>query len=497
MDMTATYHKAESVYNQLAEMIAHLKEIAPEFCADPEKRKSAVFNREQKAELDLFLKEHPALNDPRAMFLGGFPPKVKEDICQWKYYDDAVFFYNLLLRFEHKLDIEDVLGTIKEKPFVSLNSNWDLTNIYILPRVRSIHDALDLVSEEDKQKHWSTDWNAGINQNLKNIFYVERQELQLRGKEYKIRNVVLSSALFEDKKYLRIAVSPIVADAELDVHYYEEEDHGVKGLRFSVHGLKNAERVHKRIEAAFLEACRKDADVAVFPEMLGDEKLLEPTGQFSSMIDSMIEKAEKERCAAPYLTLMPTWWHDGRNELYVISDKSERLCIQQKQKPFNLEKDGVEYTEALTYTEPEVQIVHIDGIGRITFPICKDLLVPDYSDMLISVLRSTFAICPSFSPKKTQFDLGAAKGTPYGCYIIWLNTCSAMEDMGTGDKSVDHIGWISCPLVKNSLQKLCPNCGGDCGSDSDVCLFIVQVSLDRDSPGAIVSDHIHIQYPEQ
>lgn len=231
--------------------------------------------------------------------------------------------------------------------------------------------------------------------------------------------------------------------------------------------------------------------------MLGDEKLLEPTGQFSSMIDSMIEKAEKERYAAPYLTCMPTWWHDGRNELYVISHKSERLCIQQKQKPFNLGKDGLEYTEALTYTEPEVQIIHIDGIGRITFPICKDLLVSDYSGMLISVLRSTFAICPSFSPKKTQFDLGAAKGTPYGCYIIWLNTCSAVEDAGLGDKSVDHIGWISCPLVENSLQKLCPNCGGDCGSDSDVCLFIVQVSLDRDSPGAIVSDHIHIQCPEQ
>lgn len=238
MDMIATYHKAESVYNQLAEMIAHLKEIAPEFCADPEKRKSAVFNREQKAELDLFFKGHPALNDPQAMFLGGFPPEVKEDICQWRYYDDAVLFYNLLLKFECKLDIEDVLGTIKEKPFVSLNSNWEITGIYILPRVRSIHDVLDPASEEDKQKHWSTDWNAGINQDLKNIFYVERQELQLRGKEYKIKNVVLSSALFEGKNYLRIAVSPIVSDAELDVHYYEEENHGVKGLRFSVHGLK-------------------------------------------------------------------------------------------------------------------------------------------------------------------------------------------------------------------------------------------------------------------
>lgn len=495
MDMIATYYKAESVYNQLAEMIAHLKKIAPEFCADPEKRKSSVFSREQKAELGLFFKEHPELNDPRAMFLDGFSPKLKESICQWKYYNDAIFFYNLLLRFERELDIEDVLGTIKEKPFVSLNSNWEMTDIYILPRVRSIHDSLDPAGEEDRQKHWSTDWNAGINQDLKSIFYVERQELRLRGKEYKIRNVVLSSALFESKNYFRIAVSPIVSDAELDVHYYEEEDRGVKGLRFSVHGLKNVERVHRRIEAAFLEACRKDADVAVFPEMLGDEELLEPTGQFSPMIDSMIEKAEKEGHVAPYLTLMPTWWHDGRNELYVISDKGERLCIQQKQKPFNLKKDGVEYTEALTYTKPEVQIVHIDGIGRITFPICKDLLVPDYSDMLISVLRSTFAICPSFSPKKTQFDLGAAKGTPYGCYIIWLNTCSAMEDVETRDKSMDHIGWFSCPLVEDSLQKLCPNCSGDCGNDSDVCLFIVQVSLDRDSPRAIVGDHIHVQSP--
>lgn len=493
MGMIAIYWQAESVYNALAEMIAHLKEIAPELCAEPEKRNSAVLNENQQAELDSFFDEHPELDNPKALLRNGFPQALNKEIFQWKHYNSAVFFYKFLLRFEGSLDIEEVLETIKEEPFLSLNSNWEQTGIYILPRVRSIHDSLDPANDEGKQKHWSTDWNTGINQDLGNTFYIERRELQVRGKEYKIKNIVLSSALFEGKDYLRIAVSPVVSDADLDVHYYEEEYLGAKGLRFSVHGLKNADRVHKRTEAAFLEACRRDAHVMVFPEMLGDEQLLEPTSEFSAMIDSMIEKAEAEGCAAPYLTLMPTWWHGGCNELYVISDKNKRLCIQQKQNPFNQGKDGADYTEALNDTELEVQIVHIDGVGRITFPICKDLLVEDYDKLLLSVIRSTFAICPSFSPGKTQFDLGAEKGKPYGCYILWLNTCSAMEHVGAGEGPMNHIGWFSCPLVEDSLQKLCPNCGGVCGKDSDACLFIAEVSLNRDRPGVTVSEHIHIQ----
>lgn len=493
MSVEVARSTVDSVCNQLASMIVHLKEIAPDFYASPETRRSAVLSEAQEKAINELLSAHPALKEPGGMLRGGFPFSAEDAIRHWEYYNEPVPFFHLLRAVEEKLDIEETLKLIGERPFVSLNSNREETDIYILPRVRSIHDPLTPDDGEDEEapqrKHWAGEWNYGINQDLKNIFYVESEDLTIRGVTYTIRNIVLTSPILEDKDDFMIALSPVVSDAELDKRYSKEKSGDTPIRYFSVHGIKNAERVHGRIKSSFLEACQAGADMAVFPEMLGDAWLLEPDKQFSSMIDSMIEEAEEQEHPAPHLTLMPTWWHDGRNELYVISNKNERLCIQQKQNPFILEEGGQEYLEKLACANHEVQILHIDGFGRITFPICKDLLVQDYGDLLIKVLHSTFAICPSFSPGKTQFDLTAAKGRPYGCYMIWINTCSAVE----GKEPPDHVGWIACPFPKEAEQRLCPDCKGNCGEDSSPCLFLIRISLDREHPDVEVKAHIHIR----
>lgn len=489
MVATATHSTVDGVCSQLADMIAHLKEIAPEFYASPEIRGSAVLSETHQKAIYEFLNTYPALNEPGFMLRNGFSAALEEAIRSWAYYNEPVPFFHLLLEIEEKLEIEELLKLIGEDPFVSLNGNRESTCIYILPRVRSIHDPLDLAGEDEESvlppRHWAGDWNAGINQDLKNIFYVEREDLMVRDTAYTIQNTVLTAPILEGKDHFAIALSPVVSDAELDKRCSQEERSGIPVRCFHVLGLKNAERVHARLRSSFLKACQIGADMAVFPEMLGDEELLEPDKLYSSVVDSMIQEAENQGYPAPHLTLMPTWWHDECNELYVISDKNERLCIQQKQNPFSLEEDGAEYMEALVNTKREVQILHIDGLGRITFPICKDLLVQDYSDMLIKTLHSTFVICPSFSPRKTQFDLTSLKGRQYGCYMIWLNTCSAVEE-----SPPDHLGWIACPYPKGAEQHLCPDCKGNCGADSDDCLFLIRISLDLEHPRVEVNPHI-------
>lgn len=490
MDVPAVHGALDSICCQLAEMIAHLKETAPDFYASPEMRGSAVLGEVQQKAVYDFFSAHPALNEPGFMLRNGFPASLADAIRGWAHYDEPVPFFHLLREIEGMLDIEDMLKLIGEDSFISLNSNRESTRIYILPRVRSIHDPVapagEMKEDAPHPKRWAWDWNAGINQDLKNIFYIEREDLVVRGAAYEIRNIILSAPILDGKDHFVIALSPVVSDAELDKRYSREESGGMTLRYFHVLGIKNAERTHRRLSSSFLKACQAGADMTVFPEMLGDAELLEPDELYSSAVDSMIQEAENQGYPAPYLTLMPTWWHDGRNELYVISGKNERLCVQQKQNPFSLEENGAEYMEALVNTRREVQILHIDGLGRITFPICKDLLVQDYSDLLIKILHSTFVICPSFSPGKTQFDLTSLKGRQYGCYMIWLNTCSAVEE-----KPPDHLGWIACPYPEGNERHFCPGCGGNCGTDSDVCLFLLQIGLDREHPTVEVQPHIH------
>ena len=507
-----------SIFNLVATMIQHLRECSPEFYTNPEERDSAYVSDEHNAAINEFLNAHPILTNPKAMLCGGIPDADVAAILNWEHYNEPIPLFFLLVDIVNVFDLDDILGMIANKSFIALNDNYNKTGIYILPRVRSIHDSIspanesgqdtgdetatgdadkgsgsksDPAEEGDAKPHkqWADTWAAGINQDFNNIYYLDQADLNLGGRfgQYSIRNTVLLDSIPYNKKFLLIALSPVVFDADFIINFSTKDSIGFSHGQFSVCGIKNSQRVHDRLRAAFGQACEVGADIVIFPEMLGDSELIRLDSTYSEAMDAMIKDAEAKGFAAPLMTLLPTWWHDNSNELYSISALNERLFVQQKQIPYNLLRanDKKEYTEALIHPKREVQVLHIDGLGRFTFPICKDLLEPDYQKLLIQTLHSTFVICPSYSQGKTQFDLASLSGRPFGCYIIWLNTCSAMHN-----KQPDHIGWIASPVVTEPQRNLCPRCKWKCGSDSDACLFLIRLSLDRFNQSVELEPHI-------
>lgn len=276
-------------------------------------------------------------------------------------------------------------------------------------------------------------------------------------------------------------------DAKLKVCYDYEKIPGGKQRLFSVNGFENPERIHERLRAAFLQACRESVDILAFPEMLGDAQLLSPDEEYSRMFDAFAQEAEDEGLPTPFLIIGPTWWHDHSNEAHVFTNVSDRVCVQQKQFSFNDSSKSGNPREDLREPRREVEVIHIPKLGRLTISICKDLLTDDYRDLLMRTLRSTICICPSFSPGKTKFDLQAPRDRGYGCYVLWMNTCSAYEK---NEPIPAYIGLISSPVPGLSEQYFVPRCYGRCGGDSNVCLFTVKLSLDRNEPSAVVNDHI-------
>ena len=490
MGQAAIRFDAESVFDELAVLIKQYKTIAPEMYNSPERRRATQLRTEQELALKSLYDANPELEEPVKLFITGFPQNLRENIESWKYYSDPDMLLELITRFEGKLYLDDVLRTIRQEPFQALNGNYEQTGIRILPNVRSVHDSRMCPADngaEQEQKHWAWEYNPGINQELRNIFYVENDDLVVRGVPCKLSNVVIDSIFLDGKKQITVAASPMAKNITFKMCFHTRIRDSAVEHRFTVNGLHNPERAWRRLEAAFLRACRNQADIVMFPEMLGDESFFQLGGKHAKRIDDLIDKAIEMGLSLPLLILMPTWWHEGHNELYIFSGKGELECIQRKFVPFIFRETdtNLEYVEDLVDVAPEVQLVHIDGLGRVAFMICRDMLEANYGKMLISALRSTLILCPSFSPHKTAFDLKDGLGRPNGCYIVWLNTCSALKT------EIKHVGWIASPITEEYVTRFCPKCAGYCGEDSDACLFLAQIGIGLENSSETVCRHIH------
>lgn len=117
---------------------------------------------------------------------------------------------------------------------------------------------------------------------------------------------------------------------------------------------------------------------------------------------------------------------------------------------------------------PEVNVLNIPWIGRIGIAVCADLLRTETMDLLVRTLHCNFIICSSYSPGKTLFSRICESSVSYGTTCIWLNTCSAPSE------PEDGVGVIAAP-GQNILLR--PKCGGNCGEDSAVCLFVTELDL--------------------
>ena len=243
-------------------------------------------------------------------------------------------YFSFLVRLDSAVYLDQILSSAPverlKTGFTALNSTVEETGLLLVPRVKSVSD--DDTSEEEVlfKRNWIGRWLPGMNQSLKNTYYMETSALAANGIHFSVRHRIVDNLVFHDRRYIRIAFSPLLRNPRLDVQCYK------KGGRvlFSVSDLSQKDEIKGREEAAFALACQEKADVLVFPEMLGDKGLVAPEEGYSEILDVFAIKAEKDGLQAPHIIFSPTWWHDRRNKLHAFDNMAWRLCIQQKQFPY-------------------------------------------------------------------------------------------------------------------------------------------------------------------
>lgn len=482
----------ENPFNILAQLIAALPRLDERLYQSKDIRDASTDTVNWDDKVYDLLTTFPEFKNVNALLRDGVTPETLERLQAWcKENSGFLPVLSLICGLDSVLRWDNIirssyLTVALKNGFEALNDNWDQTGIIVLPRVPSLNDPLDPagIDPDAPGKTWAHAWEPGINEELANIYYVEKDKLTANNKQYKAIHKVVMDWVPGDP--VLIAGSPIAKGAQLlEPVCYETEGRGC----FSIVGLNDPEYIRRRIKSAYKKAAEKGADFLIFPEMLGDASIFDPVEGASDFFTHLGEDMEEAGYSSPTLILPPTWWHDKRNQLHVIGGDGGYVCVQEKQNPFlyHCDKTDRNHLEDLQGTPPVIQVLHVPYIGRITFPICKDYLVVSYRELLARTLHSTLMLCPSYSKGKFSFNMSVPAELEYGCYSLWVNTCSALPDK---DLPPAYVGLIAAP----NLDLICrfePQCGGQCGSGDDACLFLVEIKRTVEAPRISLREHIY------
>ncbi len=404
------------------------------------------------------------------------------DIMDWLKVEDNYYLYRMMIcrldslvdidTLVHDYDVNNISSENTEHIFQGLNDNIAETGVIILPKVYAVKTEYVRRDKDGKDKSIvrkdADYWMDDLNKHLNNLYYVKMEQLE----GYKINNVIFSLPKEKiNSNFINIGVTPIckvpmLSLIKINDNIINYDEQGNESRSFSIEGIKEISTVENNYMQSYYLACDNDIDIFVAPEMLGTEKLTESDEY--GFNDCYMGNAK-----SPFLILAPTIWKDNSNVLNVFSKSGELLGKQYKQYPYEYKGTFGNCQENLVNTPREILLIHMPGVGRIAFSVCVDFLHPDYRRKLISVLKSTLLICPSYSMGSANFEKSIDSGTEFDVRCVWLNSCSAIEGLS---EPPDYIGVVSMPIVSETSPRtrIKPTCRGNCGKG---CLFKIRMPL--------------------
>ena len=414
----------------------------------------------------------------------GLPDNVYTDILSKAKTLNNYYIYRILLC---ELDGNSQLGweEIKNKTdlsgFEALNTNVNETGILILPKVSgpqttykryNINDAD--VKEELLPRKTADEWVDNLNECFGNFYYIKKKDLN----GYTLRNYMCNLTYSDTgKSEMKIGLAPLWNLPFKKMLAYDDtikgkDEAGNRCLYLGKIEVKEKDEVFTRFCKSFKTACKNDVDIFMGPEMLGTHHLydLDQHG-FNKAIKTLTKEEKKGK--VPQLILAPTLWENNSNKTNVYLQTGRKLCSQYKQHRYRFKGKKGNCREDLRGAPKEICVIHVPQWGRITIPICIDFLFQDYREIMVKAIKADILLCPSYSPGVHNFLKALDAFSEFGVYVIWLDTCSALEMTKTG--APEMVGAVCTPSVssKPRIERLIPKCNGECKG----CLFVVTIPL--------------------
>ncbi len=416
-------------------------------------------------------------------------------IQQREKYDENELLLETLIYLDSKMKLESrqfmKYPSDEVSDMIRLNGNEEQTGIVILPKL-TCNWSRRRTCNRIKEKSLAD----GINKVLKNYYCVQKSKLR----QYRVQHHIVSdmNRFGNNLEYIRIAVSPITDKDILKFERYEREGKsriGITGV--DIQGDGDGCDLERRMKNIIAAAEEHKANILIFPEMLGHKEVL------NKCLYELAVRSVEDMDGRVEMVLLPSLWDakdcagkspwkqgENTNNLFVVygsngllKEKPEPSWIQQKNTPYTEEREEADIQVGEVediISDNIIHVLHIDGIGRITFPICADLLNPQYRQILIQQLGSTLILCPSFSKGSNDFIHALGQGDTYGCHIVWCNSCVSAHLHGEEKYRMELKKNVCCAGIagqNHGYKTINPqiNCDGVCARNS--CLFYIDIPL--------------------
>lgn len=286
--------------------------------------------------------------------------------------------------------------------FTPLNSRF-LNKILVLPQM----------FRKTKWTHSNDDLSETVNKVLKYVFIVFVSDLG----EYKLINHYVKLDYCSEN--FIVAGSPVCNNTNLKVCDVRSAEN-VKMMKFRV-SYENESKFVDNVTEIIRKADEMEASLVAFPELISNYVLNK----------AIVEKIKNIKFKFIKFIALPTFY-DEKNiknvgEVYFTEEKRV-LFSQCKTFPFvkySKTANGEDVKEMLCDNK-EIHILHVKGVGRIIFPVCKDVLVDKYMS-ICKATKANLIVTRSYSPGEYNYIyfLRIIRGyTSFECCGFWINSCN-------------------------------------------------------------------------
>lgn len=342
-------------------------------------------------------------------------------------------------RYRRRADIETLDDYISYK---RLNTVFSPDYI-LLPVIKNtfIEQYNEEIAKLEKGRHrglrkrWNRN-NGSINDELENLVIFEHEkQLQFEVHIYNLiadSNTLFFSRSRTDNSIPTLMVPMLCADTK-----------ALFNIRYSGEDKKLFEIEHiqpefkERIKNTFKvmlepEQCDK-ADVVIFPEF------------FMTDIDpkEMIEIIDGNDYEYDKLFFLGTKSQNHQNNCHVITSNGSLLFRQSKKTPYE-DKNGAK--ENLSKRDNIINIIDVNGFGRIATLICRDAMNANI-ESLIRDLKVGLVIITAYSPSLEMKSIAEDLAKRNHCFTIMCNSCAALKRF---DGKRTRIGYITFPAKKQT-----------------------------------------------
>ena len=345
----------------------------------------------------------------------------------------------LLSRLDNFVGQESYLYEEESDVFDPLNSNF-LDSIILLPRV----------IQRINWSHSIDELSGNINSIIHNLYVIYIPDLS----GYNIINhfIDIGYERSNSNEKFRIGGSPVSNKTKVNV--LDNQESNINNMIFDI-SYENEDAFIDQIISIIEKSENLKINMLVFPELISNKRIN----------DAIINKIKSLNLNYIKIIALPTYYDEKsfQNIGCVYSVDQKRVIISQS-KTFSYIQYKNKSKEKLN-KNIIIHILHIKDLGRVVFPICKDLLVDKYIN-LCKAVNASFIIVRSFSPGKygyIYFQRIIKAYTSFECCGFWINACSYKMD--DDDKRVFCIKAHSKDFSLNEKEGII-----SCRMDCDNCI---------------------------